>query len=316
MLDQGVDVNSSNQERMDTTVPGNRIPGKDFSVKILSNVAARGDTQLFDHLVSRGADPHRSLALHAVSRCKDSGKSRAMVDHLLDKHHMNIEADSRALRDLLFSRDHGTPLHCAVHCRNLTTLDHLLTRGADPKSAVKYVIGNILFESYLPALVPLLKAGADATSALGSAWETKNVEAARVCLAHGADPNRVIEEQRARDVRVRARREPGWVDDFEEEEDSDSADDDEERAKARAEMRALLQSVEPSRKDNSAKQVTRASCNRGIISFCVRMYIERVCQRLYSLDVLLPATPQDFISMYLLNTCMSCRPPMSKIGVA
>jgi RNase P protein component len=45
---------------MDTTIPGNRIPGKDFSVKILSNVAARGDTQLFDHLVSRGADPHRT----------------------------------------------------------------------------------------------------------------------------------------------------------------------------------------------------------------------------------------------------------------
>jgi hypothetical protein len=238
---------------MDTTPLGNRIPGKDFSVKVLNNAAARGDTQLFDHLVSRGADPHRSLALHAVSRCKDPGKSRTMIDHLLDKHHMNIEADSRALRDLVFSRDHGTPLHCAVHCRNLTTLDHLLTRGANPESAVKYAIGNVLFQSYLPALVPLLEAGADATSALASAWETKNVEAARLCLAHGANPMRVIEEQRARDVRVRARREPGWVDDFEEEEDSDSSADDEDRAKARAEMKALLQSVEPSREDNPAK---------------------------------------------------------------
>jgi hypothetical protein len=63
----GVDNNSWNHERMETTIPGNRIPGRDFSAKILNNVAARGDTQLFDHLVSRGADPHHTETTY-VSR--------------------------------------------------------------------------------------------------------------------------------------------------------------------------------------------------------------------------------------------------------
>lgn len=187
-------------------------------MKVLSNVAARGDIELFDHLVARGADPHRSMALHSVSRCKDPQKAQAMVDHLLDKHGMNIEAHNKTLRKLMFMSDSGTPIHCAVHYQNLANFERLLARGADPESGVKYAIGNVLFTSYLPALAPLFEAGANVDRALDRAVGSKNVEAARICLAHGADLSRVVEEQQARVIRVQARRKAFMSDTWDEDE--------------------------------------------------------------------------------------------------
>ena len=232
-------------------------------MKVLSNVAARGDIELFDHLVRRGANPHRSLALHSVSRCKDPQKAKAMVDHLLDKHGMNIETHNKTLRELMFMRDSGTPIHCAVHYRNLATLEQLLARGADPESGVRYAIGNVLFTSYLPALAPLLEAGADVTDALDLAVGSKNVEAAKICLAHGADLSRVMEEQRARAVRVQARREAVLNDTWENDEpseDSHSSEEDERRRNKRTEMKEFLRSVEGTR-ELSSRTITDSSAS-------------------------------------------------------
>jgi hypothetical protein len=220
-------------------------------VKVLSNVAARGDTELFDHLVGRGADPHRSMALHSVSRCKDPQKAKAMVDHLLDKHGMNIEAHNKTLRELMFMRDSGTPMHCAVHYNNLATLEQLLARGANPESGVKYAVGNVLFTSYLPALARLLEAGADVDDALDRAVGSKNVEAAKICLAHGADLSRVMEEQRARAIRVQARREAILDDTWENDEpyeDSYSSEEGENWRNKRTAMNEFLRSAERTRR--------------------------------------------------------------------
>jgi ankyrin repeat protein len=177
-----------------------------------------------------------------------------MVDHLLGKHGMNIEAHSKTLRKLMFMRDSGTPIHCAVHYNNLAALEQLLARGADPESGVKYAIGNFLFTSYLPALAPLLEAGADATDALDLAVGSKNVEAAKICLAHGADLSRVMEEQRARAIRVQARREAilndTWEDD-EPSEDSHSSEEDERTRNKRTEMKEFLRSAERTRQRTS-----------------------------------------------------------------
>lgn len=173
-------------------------------MKVLSNVAARGDIELFDHLVSRGADLHRSLALHAVSRCRDAEKSKAMIDHLLDKHGMNIETDSIDLMDIMYLSEAETPLHCAVYYKNTDTLNHLLNRGANPTFAIGCAISDGLFGTYPPAIAPLLGAGYDATEALEDAVRAKRVEAAQICLSHGADPTSVIEMLRVQDARVQA----------------------------------------------------------------------------------------------------------------
>lgn len=216
-------------------------------MKVLSNVAARGDIELFDHLVSRGADPHRSLALHAVSRCRDAEKSKAMIDHLLDKHGMNIETDSIDLMEIMYLPDAGTPLHYAVFCKNTDTLKHLLTRGANPTFAMECAISDGLFKIYLPAIAPLLGAGYDATDALESAVQANSIEAAQICLSHGADPTSAIETLRARDARVRARRQPASKGDTDQREDSHSSEDDEkdeEGAEQRAQLKSLLESAD------------------------------------------------------------------------
>ena len=177
-----------------------------------------------------------------------------MVDHLLDKHGLNIETHNKTLRELMFMRDSGTPIHCAVHYRNLATLEQLLARGADPESGVMYAAGSNLFTSYLPALAPLLEAGADATDALDRAVGSKNVEAAKICLDHGADLSRVMEEQRSRAVRVQARREAMLNDTCENDEpseDSHSSEEDEKRRNKRTAMKEFLRSAERARGLNS-----------------------------------------------------------------
>jgi ankyrin repeat protein len=209
----------------------------------LSKVAAEGDIELFDHLVSRGADPHRSYSLHSVSRCNDPEKSIAMIDHLLDVHHMNIEADDYDLCDIMYFPEGGTPLHSAAYKDNLNTLAHLLKRGANPECGIGTALGTSFREgSKMAVLALLLDAGANADGALDEAVEKNLVDAAEMCLAHGADPTQSIEMSRARDARTRARREPGWVDDKE--------------ADLRTRMRALLR-VAGESQQLSAEEVRR-----------------------------------------------------------
>ena len=63
MLDHGVDINQTDFRR---TEDGFRLTGpNDTSLKVLNSVAARGDIELYDHLIARGADQSRSLALHS-----------------------------------------------------------------------------------------------------------------------------------------------------------------------------------------------------------------------------------------------------------
>jgi hypothetical protein len=57
----------------------------DKTLGVLNNAATLGDIDLFDYLVSRGADPSKSIALHAAARCPDPVKTKAMILHLVDK---------------------------------------------------------------------------------------------------------------------------------------------------------------------------------------------------------------------------------------
>jgi ankyrin repeat protein len=160
---------------------------------LLNNTAASGDIDLFDHLVSHGADTSLCTALHAASRCTDGETSTAMVRHLLDKHNMDIDRNNEDLRDLYHdSQDSGSPLCSAIIHKNLPVVHELLARGAkvndDPAcSLVCYYAARP--GGFIPALEPLLHAGADATEVLQQdVVVTMNIDAAKTCLTFGADP--------------------------------------------------------------------------------------------------------------------------------
>lgn len=241
LLDQGVDINRTDYIRTDT---GQR-PGQclDFSLKVLNNVAARGDIELFDHLVARGANPHRSMALHCATKCKDPGTMTAMIDHLLDVHHMDLEADNEKLRDFFhWSGDSGTPLNCAVHYHNMHAVHKLLQRGADPNKALGRTIDNIIIDAWSPALEPLLDAGANADAGLDLALLYLNLDAAKKCIAKGADVAKVLKSHQAYIAKMGA-----VIFDYtralETGADGDWSEDDEDCVEARGEMREILRSA-------------------------------------------------------------------------
>lgn len=245
LLDQGVDINKTKFSETDS---GRHLAGPcDYSLKVLNGAAARGDIELFDHLVSRGADPSRSFALHRASGCKDPQRSTAMISHLIDKHHMNVDADTDALTDFLDTPPgYGTPLECAIYNKNLPAVQELLERGAKPERAAYFAIGGRYLEKgYLPALAPLLNAGADSTAALGSAVYAAvypgnvNVEAAKICLDCGADPVRALEWVQARIDEVAS-----WKD-VDSDEDVDHQQESEvEKEKVMFEMERVLKDWE------------------------------------------------------------------------
>jgi hypothetical protein len=236
-----VDINQTDTQRIDT---GAR-PGqcRDFSLKLLNNVSANGDIAFFDHLVARGAEPHRSLALHSVSRCKDPTKTKAMINHLLDIYHMPIEANNEDLREYFHaSGDSGTPLNCAIHRKNIPAIQMLLDRGANPEKAIDQTIDGLFTESWVPALSLLLDAGADSNYAFEHAVDRLNFEAAKMCLQKGADPTRVLRKQQFKADKKAS----GSFDRERDEDDGDggySSEDSEEVANERKAMRELVRSA-------------------------------------------------------------------------
>ena len=189
LLDQGADINRTDSRRRDD---GSvlAVGETDNSLHLLNIVAASGDIDLFDHLVSRGADPSLCTALHAASKCKDPETSTAMVRHLLDKHNLDINRDKDDLRHFIHdSQDKGSPLCSAILYRNLPVVHELLNRGArvnDPNWSPVYYAAKA--DGFLPAMEPLLRAGADATEALETSAATRNIDAAKACLQYGPDP--------------------------------------------------------------------------------------------------------------------------------
>jgi hypothetical protein len=205
LLDQGVDVSLTDPHRQDN---GFHLGGgeRDHSLKVLNNIAKNGDIELFDHIVSRGADPLRSMSLHAVSRCRAVDKMAAMIDHLLDHYHMDIEADNEDLRDFMNADpDSGSPLMCAIFHENVAAVRKLLERGAKLKWSVEHAIGDCMYGGFLPALGPLLDGGADVDQAFRYAVSRNNVDAAKMCFERGANPNHMLEKWQ-RMIRRRGRR--------------------------------------------------------------------------------------------------------------
>lgn len=194
LLDYGADINRTDEDRQDSDLHRRLRGHHDYSLKVLNRIAARGDTQLFNDLVSRGADPRRSIALHRVSECQDAATCIAMIDKLLDKHHMAIEADNDVFHDRIdYMQDSETPLNCALYYENIAAVNHLLKRRANPKSAVSHSVGMCYWRGeFLPALGPLLDAGADPDAALELTATRDDIKAAAIYLSRGFNPRLTI----------------------------------------------------------------------------------------------------------------------------
>lgn len=199
LLDHGADITRSDETRR-TARGRHRMMGGglDYSLEVLNRAAGQGNVELFQHLVHRGADPARSLALHRVSECSEPTKLVAMIDCLLDQYHFDIEADNRQFLKTGPRPDFGTPLKVAIYNKNIDAVRHLLKRGADPESGVRKAIGSniILREGWLPALEALLDAGANADNAFDQAVSVAKNEAARVCVDRGTVSPSAIRQAR------------------------------------------------------------------------------------------------------------------------
>lgn len=103
---------------------------------------------------------------------------------------MDINRNNEDFRDFFRDADDkGSPLCSAILHRNLTVVNELLQRGASPIEPDKYPISYaVMLDGFLPALKPLLSAGADPTVALKQAASSRNFDAARMCTDNGADP--------------------------------------------------------------------------------------------------------------------------------
>jgi hypothetical protein len=250
LLDQGVDVSLTDPHRQDN---GFNLGGgeRDHSLKVLNNIAKNGDIELSDHIVSRGADPLRSMSLHAVSRCRDVDKMAAMIDHLLDHYHMDIEANNEDLRDFFGAvPDSGSPLMCAIFHENVAAVRKLLDRGAELKWSVKQAIGDCMYGGFLPALGPLLDGGADVDQAFRYAVSRNNVDAAKMCLERGVNPTHILEKWQ-RMIRRRGRRAYEISDS-----ESDGEDDQAEAEEAGGE-----QEEENEEDDTESRQMMRIFLN-------------------------------------------------------
>lgn len=205
VLDLGADINEPFDNHLRNPESDGTRCDWDHTLGVLNNAAATGDTALFDHLVARGADPSKSIALHHACRGPQEGPDTvAMITHLVERYHFDINADDsagglRVFGGLGHRVDVGPPLVWAVLNWNEPAVRELLRRGADPKAAggapLRLATGGLAFSGFLPAVEPLLAAGADATQGLITAVtlrepedEEDNLKAIKLCLEYGADP--------------------------------------------------------------------------------------------------------------------------------
>lgn len=164
---------------------------RDHTCEVLNVAAHRGDIDIFDHLVARGADPSRSNALHYAATCKDAVKAAAMITHLIETYHLDPNASDSCggLNELAnlpgsFGASCWDPLNHAVSKGNFPAAEALLKFGADPSNSIHEAIE----QEQGPAVKFLLEAGADCSKGLHKAVTQDFLEGAELCLQYGADP--------------------------------------------------------------------------------------------------------------------------------
>jgi hypothetical protein len=161
ILDQGADPNQNPESSILRRQQGER----DDTVEVLNAAAALGDIETFGHLVMRGANPSRSIALHKATRCKDPALTVAMITHLVEKYYFDVNADDKCGGLRYFGGlgwdppEYESPLQCAINHENVPAIQVLLRYGADPTPSLL----SCAIQRGLPlaAVKLFLKAGAD-----------------------------------------------------------------------------------------------------------------------------------------------------------
>ena len=191
LIDQGVDINQA-EETFNASLPKGE---RDQTVAVLQHAARMGDTQLFDYLVSRGADPTKSLALDSACWIGDP----VMIAHLIKKYNFDVNGDDTCggLRSYRNRAEHGVfPLEKAVYYERLGAIEILMENGADKDKALGVAVGNGSQPADRPEpLKMLLDAGADPDKAAEKAVWCNNVKALETCFEYGADPAAAKEYQ-------------------------------------------------------------------------------------------------------------------------
>jgi len=183
LLDQGLDINrGGNASRQGAR---GRVY-RDNTVAVLNETAKYGDIELFDYLVARGASPSKSNALHYAALCKDQAKVVAMITHLVDTYHLDVDGNEECggLNELIKGDSLLYPLDYAVSpLGTIPAAEILLRKGAKIgdawATAIKY--------KQAPALKLLLDAGADASKALVYTLDQDDLEGAKICIKYGGD---------------------------------------------------------------------------------------------------------------------------------
>lgn len=193
LLDQGVELNWPQSLLRHDLKKGEH----DDTLAVLNQAAKAGETDVFDYLVSRGADPSKCLALHyaALYQPEDPAKVSTVIDHFVDKYQFDVNSDSTCgglvkLSSLTDTSDQGgPPLIPAVYHHNIPAVKALLRRGANTEPALVTAIDREDME----ALRLLLEAGGDATSGCAIAATRSYLDAVKICLEYGADPGPALE---------------------------------------------------------------------------------------------------------------------------
>lgn len=203
-LDHGVDINATGEfVNRDNGVLGYSEPyayvPKGHTV-FLNHAALKGDLQMFDHLVSRGADPARSDALHfaAQHENQDLATMTSLMQHLIDKYGFDVDArdDSGGIPvertyPVNMSYQPAEPVRWAAYHNKPASLQALINLGANPAPAVY----DAATKNHIECLHILLKTGVDASEALALAAKRNHLQAAQLALEYGATARQALERR-------------------------------------------------------------------------------------------------------------------------
>lgn len=203
-LDHGVDINATGEfVNRDNGVlrysePYAYVP-KGHTV-FLNHAALKGDLQMFDHLVSRSADPARSNALHFAARheTQDLATMTSMMQHLIEKHGFDID-ERDAVGGIPAERTYpvntsyrpAEPVRWAACHNKPASLQALINLGANPAPTVY----DAATKNRIECLHILLKTGVDASEALALAAKRNYLQAAQLTLEYGATARQALERR-------------------------------------------------------------------------------------------------------------------------
>ncbi|KAH8803451.1 ankyrin repeat-containing domain protein [Xylogone sp. PMI_703] len=180
LLDHGLDINRRGNREL---VRGHNKEYGDRTVAVLDLAAAKGNIDLFDYLVARGAKFAQS---NALVRATASQNAAAMITHLVDTYHFDVNASDECgglNEQAPWIVTPVYPLNYAVTYDNIPAIETLLKYGADIQWADSIAIGK----KNIPALKLLLEAGADPSRNLCYTIRKDFLEGAQLCLEYGGD---------------------------------------------------------------------------------------------------------------------------------